>query len=1082
MKNLTATFKALLLGLAALAIYSCSTQRNTASTRALQNLSARYNLIYNSNVLLDEYEMGLQEQSKLDYDYFLPVYFAPAVNYGDNAPVKALDDIDGRARTIVAEKNFSNYLDEAYILMGKTNFYRGNFFNAFEYFDYISHAYAQKREVYITAQNWKARCMMKLDEQKRVSQILDTLNDTLSVAKKPLDGPLATMAQQAINMKDYPSAIKHLLGATAHANKSFNKIRWNYILGQLYEQTEDYGNSLKYYQKVEKSTAPFEMYFNAKLSHIRVEDALTNGKMDRRQQLAKLLKDDKNADFVDQIYYEMAQDYYADSEYEKAIGLYKKSVQESTVNTTQKGLSYLRIADVNFKDLNNYVAAKLYYDSAVATLPKTYPNYASIQKKADNLQYLTERYEKITLEDTLQYVASLPETERKGALEKFFAPKAVPSTDVAGNKKGNITKSAFIGVGNGTFYFANATAMSRGLIDFQKKWGDRKLEDNWRQSTKSFVDNSTATNNNVLQNGDLPINPDLQTVANSDTLNADIAVKYLDSLPLTADKKLKSDQKIITAYIDIASFYQQELNDKPEAIKTYELLLKRFPSNNYLDIVYYSLYLSYKGVDQSKSDYYKNLVLTQFSSSVYAKTILDPNYSLKQSALEQAVLADYNHTFDAFLKKDFPSVITSAGAAVQRFPGNELEPQFAYLKSIGVGRTQPVDPLIASFKDIVEKYPNDVLIKPLVEQHLAYIQAHYADFKRRKVALLDFDPNEPRFNFVANQADAEENRKELDEYNQKQEKALRAKRIADSLKNILDNEKLSKADAKRKADELKKANELKKAAELAQKKSADSLAKVFADEKKAALEKHRLDSLEDLAIQKKKAMADQKRLDSITDLQKKAKDAKTADSLAKAFEAEKLAMQAKRTADSLDYVEQQKLKAQRAKATLDSIAKVQADLAQKRTADSLAIAKEAKRLADEKFKADSIAKIREADKIWTTEQGSLYYAVIAVNRTDISVSSSRFGVGQFNRGNYSGNNLRHNLKELADDQLIYIGDFSTLAEAKAYEMEISKQLSSIMKVPATNYTTFVVSKENLNKITDRLTLSRYQNFLQRNEQ
>jgi len=37
----------------------------------------------------------------------------------------------------------------------------------------------------------------------------------------------------------------------------------------------------------------------------------------------------------------------------------------------------------------------------------------------------------------------------------------------------------------GDWYFYNQTTLSFGVNDFIKKWGNRKLEDNWRRSQKA---------------------------------------------------------------------------------------------------------------------------------------------------------------------------------------------------------------------------------------------------------------------------------------------------------------------------------------------------------------------------------------------------------------------------------------------------------------------------------------------------------------------------------------------------------------------------------------------------------------------
>lgn len=911
----------LILSLLAIAmLYACSTQQDTGANRRLQNLSARYNYIYNANVLLAEYQENLSQTNKDNYEQILTVYIAPpSIDYltGGANNSKELEDIALKAQTIISEKNFSNYIDEAYILLGKTNFYNGNYYNAAEYFDYVERAYKKDKRVYLNAINWKARTYMQLNNEKMAMRLLDSVVVTLDSVKRGKGESLATLAQMSINQQDYKKAIDYLESAIKESGHMLSRTRWPYILGQLYEHDKNYEASLKNYTKVEHSNAPFEMYFNARLSKIRINDLLNQQTSNRKTQLLKLIKDDKNLDYTDQIYYEVAEDYYSDGNYKKAAEFYLLSIKESTVNQNQKGLTYLKIADLNFKDLNDYIAAKLYYDSAINTLPKNYPNYEQILKKSQNLEYLSNRYKIISKQDTLQFIAKLPEPERTKKIAQIFEPKpqAIVNNDVnlltprqtlstglGNNKQGN------------TFYFGSSIAISRGFSDFKKRWGNRTLSDNWRQSVKS----SSQLNQQNIANGVATGNN-----ANSDQLNADgkldtaAQIKaYTASLPLSTEQVAKSNQEIINAYFEIGGFYQQVLEDQKEAVKVYEILLTRFPQNNHLEATYYSLYLGYKGIDQPKSDYYKNLVLTNYPASSYAKTILDPSYSTKQSALDLEINKIYNNVFTNYEKKEYTAVITGVNEVSQRFPGNTLQIQFDYLKAISIGKTANLDSLLKAFEKIKIQYPNDSLVRPLINAHLAYINTNLEMFKQRKIALLDFDETE------------------------------------------------------------------------------------------------------------------------------------------------------------------QKFIAQKTNPVVPTTVQVQPSTGVVPNTQAIITPPVNKPIT--KDSTTTVVNNVKTDGLFSTAESTTYYFVVNVGSTEISVSSSRFGIGQFNRGNYVGGNLKHQLIDLPEDQLIYVGDFGDLSEVREYSEEIKKQLPKIMKVPANIYNNFFISKENLDKIKDRTTLNRYLEFFKTN--
>lgn len=952
-------------------IYGCSSQKESVANRGLQNLSAKYNYIYNSNILLNTYQDELSKNNADNYDNLLAVYIAPPpIDYlNATAKTKELEDITKKAQSIIAEKNLSNYIDEAYILLGKTNFYNSEYFNAVAYFSYTARAFKADKKVHLKALNWKARSLMQMNDFAAAAKVLDTVKIYLDSVKSNKAEPLATLAQMSIYKYQYKEAISYIKLAIKEASEIQSRTRWPYILAQLYEREKEYNLSLRNYTKVENSNAPFEMYFNAKLSKIRINDALNKLTTNRKQALLKLLKDDKNLDYTDQIYYEVAEDYYADKDFAKAINYYQLSAQKSTINPYQKGLSYLKIAELNFKDLRDYVNAKLYYDSAITTLPKTYPNYESIVSKGQNLGFLTERYQIISEQDTLQAIAKLNEQDRAKKLDIMFEPKKeaeVASSDANNLSRNTPTTNRASGEPDGTFYFGNLNAISKGFADFKKRWGNRPIDDNWRQSVKSSGQINQQNQASTIGNSKDASDSGQVSLA---VTKAEEIKKYMALLPLTQDQLTKSNQQIIDAYFEIAGFYQQVINDQKEAVRIYELLLERFPQNNHLETIYYSLYLGYKDTNQAKADIYRNLVLSKFPNSLFAKTILDPNFSLKQNALDLELSKLYNSTFESYVEKDFEKVISSVNEINQRFPGNNLQAQFDYLKAIAIGRTQNVDSLLTAFNEIITEYPDDQLINPLTKEHVAYIIANLSSFKARKIALLDFDPSEPPF--------------------------------------------VSKP--------------------------------VFSSVVKPT-------------------PSPVKTVDTL--IEEKPKEILAQTSVKPPITTDKSVPEAK-----LD-VKIEPLK---------PVVEKKEDLKNEQTVtvNPTAVAEPVKTTAAvTPAKNEPIKPV--LNNIFSLAESKTYFYVIAVADASLNVSSSRFGIGQFNRGTYGEENLKHQLIELEQDQLIYVGDFNTLQAVKAYYAGITSLLPKVMKVPLGSYAGFYISKENFSKLKNKETITQYLEFFKNN--
>lgn len=107
--------------------------------------------------------------------------------------------------------------------------------------------------------------------------------------------------------------------------------------------------------------------------------------------------------------------------------------------------------------------------------------------------------------------------------------------------------------------------------------------------------------------------------------------------------------------------------------------------------------------------------------------------------------------------------------------------------------------------------------------------------------------------------------------------------------------------------------------------------------------------------------------------------------------------------------------------------------------------------------------------------------MIKVANGEVNLSSSRFGIGQFNRANFEPGTIKHLLLELdAETQLIYVGEFDGREAAKSYYSDILPLINDIMKIPTEEYSLFIITKANFEEIKDKNTLNQYLEFYQKN--
>ncbi|MXV17587.1 tetratricopeptide repeat protein [Hufsiella ginkgonis] len=722
-------------------LQACSSRKDAAGgSTNMQNLTAHFNILYNAGELYKESETAILGATPDDYAQVLTVYREPQEESA-RAEAKLLDSILQKTNKIISEKTRSNYVDDAWLLTGKVNYLRTSFFNAVEYFDYVYKNYPDEKEIRQQALIWKARSLMRLNDLTTAAGVLDTALKYVGRAKKFAADVYATEAQFNIRSGNAQTAIDTLQKAIRLTKSKRNKLRWTFVLAQLEERNGRLKEAFEHYSAVVKSNVAFDMAFNASLSRIRVENGEAANVDQQVSRLRALLKDSKNKEFADQVHYQVAGVLQANGREEDALKEYNAALRALTTNQNQKGLTYLRLAELNFRNAD-YVDAKAYYDSTLNALPQTYPGYETIRIKSANLDLLAGRFREIAVQDTLQMLVKLPGEAREKRIAELVRAQVSRSAEQAPTGAGNtgggsngIEIQGKAAAAGSKFYFNNTMALSQGLSDFKRRWGNRKLEDNWRRGSGTAAD-AVAMNTNPDANTPGSAMPEEIASGNETALTK----TYTDNLPLTGVQLEQSNQKIINSYYDIAGFYKDELKDEAAAIETYELLAKRFPGNAFNAAVYYNLYRLYSTANPPRSAEYKELLLTKFPGSVYSRIILDPDYSKKADERALALNQAYTDAYNLYLGKNYPGVIDFAGKTEDRYGRSNLSSQFAYLAALGTGRTQKIDPFEASLRKLADTYPDDKMVTPLVKQQLEFIAANRTMLEQRPVALVDFDP------------------------------------------------------------------------------------------------------------------------------------------------------------------------------------------------------------------------------------------------------------------------------------------------------------------------------------------------------
>ena len=701
---------------------SCSTKKNTWSRRAYHNMTAHYNVSWNGKMALAEGTRQMDENVKDDYNNILRVF-----NYGTKQEAQKLypkmDRVIEKASISIQKhsmyfggKERVTWVKYSYLMMGVAHFMKQDYVSARRVFDYVAKEY-EGEEISFDGYLWLAKTHIQTERYEKAEAVLNFIRSRQEENKFPKSVernlPLVE-ADLLLVQEKYDAAYPLLERGLELGNSNYVLTRTEFVLAQINQLDGDLDRATAYYKSVLKRNPEYVMDFEARINMAQCYDEGTGDSKNIRKVLFKMVKDFKNNEFLDQIYYALANIALKDGDIEQAIEYLKLSVSTSISDNYQKTMSSRDLAEIYF-ERGDYVPAQAYYDTAVAFLPEDFPDYNTIKNTASVLSEMVVQAQTILHQDSLQRLASM-DNESLTALidliivdyrkqkEKELEEQELREESGAEflENKGRPGPAGGQRLG-GKWYFYNTQAMGMGRTEFRKKWGSRKLEDNWRLSDKRLLlqayDDETGEETEIGITDSVQVQPQISDPEKREYYMADI--------PFTPEQKEASDELIIEAYKTLGFLYLEELNDTLNALETYLTFQERYPNNKYRLEAWYALYKIYlEQGDQEKANQYKSFIIGNYPDSDYAKVILDPDYYINQSKEKGKAGILYSKTYKAFEREQYFRVINYAERGISQFPDDTAHvPKFMYLRAISLGKVDVPDTLYAALDELVAKYP-----------------------------------------------------------------------------------------------------------------------------------------------------------------------------------------------------------------------------------------------------------------------------------------------------------------------------------------------------------------------------------------
>lgn len=690
-------------------LIGCSTKKNTFITRTFHNTTAKYNGYFNANEIVKEGVASIKSSHADDYEKILPLFV-----YGDEEQARGLypqmdeaikksSEVIDRHSMVFRNKEYCKWIDDNYLLIGKASFYKKDFTRAIELFNYVAKNYKDE-PIRFDAMLWLARTYgEKKDYNKANNFIKLATGDKDFPEELSLESKLIA-ADISLKQKNYSNAIVQLETATALVKKKKTKARITFILAQIYQERKDAEKAIRAYNQVLKLKPGYEMEFYANINQaLAVNNKVNTAAI--KAKLNKMLKDDKNKEFFDQIYYAFAEIELKERNRDLGMELLQKSTSASVNNNKQKAKSFLKLANLHFED-RTYESAQQYYDSTSALLNPEHEDYGMVLNRKESLTQLVINLKTIQRQDSLQKIAAMDEDERNLFIDNLIlaeleAEEERIRAEEMALQNINSSQPLTAGISSGGWYFYNINAMNFGKAEFAKRWGNRKLDDDWRRSNKS--------NNNYGSDGSVAANDNAPELGNRKT--------YLDNLPLTQAKLDSSNYLIDQALYGNGILYKEKLNDIPNAIESFEELTARFNKSKNLLTAYYQLYRLYLQKEtsagsnyvsfdvRSSSSYFKDKILLEYPDSEFAELIRNPNYKKAEDVALDKQKKDYEYTFELFSKKIYNEALVRSNAAINNEPENPLLPKYYLIKAQVLTAIDDKDGYTTALTKLTSKYP-----------------------------------------------------------------------------------------------------------------------------------------------------------------------------------------------------------------------------------------------------------------------------------------------------------------------------------------------------------------------------------------
>ena len=588
-----------------------------------KNFRAHYNTYYNAE---KSYNTGIRkvEDQPVEVNPELPQRVHPA------PPGISEEDFNNtieKGAEILRKFPDSKWTDDALYLLGKSYYYKEDFFLALEKFEELNEVSSHSRHRQESL-IWKARSQLDLQQYLEGISFITNSLDAEYLTDTYLSELKVLLAEHHAMLGNWKESADYLGEAMAGLKEGKLKGRAFFLYGQVLERLERFGEAFFAYDNVASQFPAYDYVYWSKMK--KAEVARKEGNLEPAISIyTSMSRDDKNLSRLDRINYEISRTLEMRGETRQAEQRYRDILHNSKEAPSQnvRAKAYYRLGKIYSEQYDDFTTAAAYFDSAstqnaniqfleskfdASELATAYGNYSRLKSEIGRL-------------DSLLWLGSLSPSELDSAVNEIRVQRRESLSrrqdrENAAGRLANIGKAGQSGdrTTESTLYgflnYKNPRLKRESINNFTALWGSRPLVDNWRRIE---VVRSTG-----LANMESEEEPE---VRRPEILSEDIDRRLsidLGEIPGNSTEKQKYREELVSAKYRLGNLFLLTMN-MPDSASTYFLdIIRNYPNSNPVPQSMYSLFeINSENGNGEQYRYWGNRILKEYPETRYADKV-----------------------------------------------------------------------------------------------------------------------------------------------------------------------------------------------------------------------------------------------------------------------------------------------------------------------------------------------------------------------------------------------------------------------------------------------------------------------------